>query len=113
MKLPEAERAVIEPAKIRGYLLSTSHPVGRFKAPFFASLGYTSANWRRLEEDLRDLAVSGDAELGRDSPYGQKYEIRGTLSGPAGRSAGVLTVWIILFGGDVPQFVTAFPGEMT
>ena len=113
MKLPAAERAVIEPAKIRDYLLSTSHPVGRFKAPFFASLGYTSAHWRRLDEDLRDLAVSGDAELGKGSPYGQKYEIRGTLRGPSGRAAGVLTVWIILFGGDVPQFVTAFPGEMT
>ena len=113
MKLPEAEREVIEPAKIRGYLLSPSHPVGRFKAPFFASLGNTSANWRRLEEDLRDRAASGDAELGRDSPYGQKYEIRGNLSGRAWRSAEVFTVWIILFGGDVPQFVTAFPGEMT
>jgi len=70
MKLPAAERAVIAPAKIRDYLLSTSHPVGRFKAPFFASLGYTNANWPRLEEDLRDLAVSGDAELGKRSPYG-------------------------------------------
>ena len=113
MKLPEARRAVVSPAKIRDYLLSTSHPVGRFKAPFFASLGYTNANWRRLEEDLRHLAVSGDAELGKGSRYGQKYEIRGILRGPSGRSAGVLTVWIILFGGDVPQFVTAFPGEMT
>ena len=111
MKLPEAERAVIEPAKIRDYLLSTSHPVGRFKAPFFASLGYTSANWRLLANDLRDLAVSRDAEFGRDSPYGQKYEICGTLNGPAGRSARVRTVWIILFGGDVPHFVTALPGE--
>ena len=113
MKLPAAERAVIAPAKIRDYLLSTSHPVGRFKAPFFASLGYTNANWPRLEEDLRDLAVSGDAELGKRSPYGQKYEIRAILRGPSGRSAGVLTVWIILFGGDAPQFVTAFPGETT
>lgn len=113
MKLPAGERAVIEPAKIRDYLLSSSHPVGRFKAPFFASLGYTTTNWRRLAEDLRDLPVSGDAELGRDSPYGQKYEIRGTLKGPSGKSAEVFTVWIILFGGDVPQFVTAFPGEMT
>jgi hypothetical protein len=67
MKLPAAERAVIEPAKIRDFLLSTAHPVGRFKAPFCASLGYTSANWRRLDEDLRALAVSGDAELGKDS----------------------------------------------
>ena len=113
MKLPAAERAAIAPAKIRDYLLSTSHPVGRFKAPFFASLGYTSANWRRLEKDLLDIAVSGDAELGKDNPYGQKYEIRGMLSGPSGRSGVVLTVWIVLFGGDIPQFVTAFPGEMT
>ena len=111
MKLPAAERAVIEPAKIRDYLLSTSHPVGRFKAPFFASLGYTSANWRRLDEDLRDLAISGDAELGKDSPYGQKYEIRGTLRGASGRSARVLTVWIVRFGADVPQFVTAIPED--
>ena len=113
MKLPAAERAVIARAKTRDYLLSTSHPVGRFKAPFFARLGYTSANWRRLEEDLLDLAVSGEAELGKNSPYGQKYEISGILSGPSGRSARVLTVWIVLLGGDVPQFVTAFPGEMT
>ena len=113
MKLPAAERSVIAPAKVREYLLSNSHPVGRFKAPFFASLGYTSANWQRLEKDLLALAVSGDAELGKSSPYGQKYEIRGILSGPSGRSAGMLTVWIILFGDDAPQFVTAYPGEMT
>ena len=49
--------------------------------------------------------------MGKDSPYGQKYEIRGILKGPSGRSVGVLTVWIIRFGGDVPQFVTAFPEE--
>jgi hypothetical protein len=49
MKLSAAERAVIESAKIRDYLLSTAHPVGRFKSLFFASLGYTSANWRRLD----------------------------------------------------------------
>ena len=72
MKLPAAERAVIARAKIRDYLLSRSHPVERFKAPFFTSLGYTSANWRRLEQDLLTLAVSGDAERGKDSPYGQK-----------------------------------------
>ena len=94
MKLPAAERAIIAQAKIRDYLLSTAHPVGRFKVPFFVSLGYTSTNWRRLEEDLLALAASGEAELGKNSPYGQKYEIRGTLNGPSGRPAGVLTVWI-------------------
>ncbi len=88
MKLPAAERVVVEPAKIRDYVLSTSHPVGRFKAPFFASLGYTSANWRRLDEDLRDLAISGDAVFGKASQWGQKYEIHGTLKGPSWKVCG-------------------------
>ena len=113
MKLPAAERAVIEAAKIRDYLLSTSHPVGRFKTPFFTGLGYTRANWRGLEADLRNLAATGDAQPGQPSPYGQKYEIRGILRGPSGKYSEVLTVWIILVSGDVPQFVTAFPGEIT
>jgi hypothetical protein len=111
MKLPEAQRAVIAPAKIQNYLLSTTHPIGRFKEPFFANLGYTVANWQKLEQDLLALAASGEAEPGRASPYGQKYEIHGTLNGPSGKSARVLTVWIVRFGSDVPQFVTAYPGE--
>ncbi|MGH7795639.1 MAG: DUF6883 domain-containing protein [Candidatus Binatia bacterium] len=53
----------------------------------------------------------GEAEPGRESPYGQKYEIRGTLNGPSGKSASVLSVWIVRFENDVLQFVTAFPGE--
>ena len=113
MNLPAAEHAVIEAAKIQDYLLSTSHPVGRFKTAFFAGLGYSSSNWQRLEADLRNLAASGDAEPGQSSPYGHKYEVRGTLMGPSGKTAEILTVWIVLFGEDVPQFVTAFPGEMT
>ncbi len=56
MKLPEAHRAVIAPAKLRDYLLSSSHPVGRFKVPFFASLGYTATDCQRLEQDLLTIA---------------------------------------------------------
>ena len=88
MKLPHAQRAVVAPAKIQDYLLSTSHPVGRFKEPFFANLGYTVANWQILEQDLLALVGSGEAEPGRESPYGQKYEIHGTLNGPSGNPRG-------------------------
>ena len=35
MKVPQAELAVVDPAKVRDYLLSPEHPVGRFKATFF------------------------------------------------------------------------------
>jgi hypothetical protein len=112
MKLPEAQWAVIAPTKIRDYLLSTLHPVGRFKAPFFASLGYTVANWQRLEQDMLGLAVSGATRSPEEKVrMAKSTKFRGTLNGPSGRSARVLTVWIVRFESNVPQFVTAFPGE--
>jgi hypothetical protein len=111
VKLPAAERALIEPAKVRDYLLSREHPVGRFKAVFFESLGYSPDAWQRLEADLRALAVAEEAILGERTKYGQKYEVRGTLNGPSGRPASLVTAWIVRWGEDAPRFVTAFPGE--
>ena len=61
MRIPGAERALVDPAKVREYLLSPIHPVGRFKARFFATLGYTGENWLRLLADLSRIALSGDA----------------------------------------------------
>jgi hypothetical protein len=53
VKLPNAEDAVILAEKLTDYLLSSSHPVGRFKAGFFRSLGYEADDWHQLEADLR------------------------------------------------------------
>lgn len=110
MPVPGVDRAVVEPRKVRDYLLSPAHPVGRFKAAFFVSLGYTPETWSVLSADLREHAASGEAHLAEASPFGQKYEVRGALKGPAGKEAEVVTVWIILSGEDFPRFVTAFPG---
>jgi hypothetical protein len=44
MKLPFAENALVDAEKVRDYLLSPLHPVGRFRAVFFAGLGYTQEN---------------------------------------------------------------------
>ncbi|MHC5033130.1 MAG: DUF6883 domain-containing protein [Planctomycetota bacterium] len=110
MKLPGAERAVIEPAKIRDYLLSPRHPVGRFKAAFFVGLGYSGDDWQRLEADIREIARVQDAVHVESSEYGRKYETRCRLTGPSGRQADVVAVWIILAGEDAPRLVTAIPG---
>ena len=111
MKLPASEKLLIEPAKVRDYLLSREHPVGRFKAVFFESLGYSAETWQALEAHLRALAVAGEATLGEQTKYGQKYEVRGTLTGSSGREVSVVTIWIVRWGEDAPRFVTAFPGE--
>ncbi|NOZ72777.1 MAG: adhesin [Chloroflexi bacterium] len=113
MKLPRGDRAVIDPRKFRDYLLSTSHPIGRFNARFFGKLGYTNEDWQRLESDLRNFVASEDAVLGQESSYGQKYEVRGTLTGPSGTMTEIITVWIVLADEDAPRFVTAFPGAKT
>jgi len=53
MKMPGAEKAVVDEAKVRDYLLAFKHPVGRWKAQFFASLGFRADNWRDLQQTNR------------------------------------------------------------
>jgi hypothetical protein len=110
MVLPGAEQAVVDASKVRDYLLSHEHPIGRFKAVFFESLGYTKVDWQRLQIDLLDLCRKCDAVEGQESQFGRKYEVRGTLKGPSGRQAEIVTVWVVLAGEDFPRFVTAYPG---
>ena len=90
-------------------LLSTDHPVGRFKAAFFAQLGYTGEGWQRLEADLRAQQLPLDAQEGEPTVYGRKFTISGPLTGPSGDAAGLVSVWVIRRGEDVPRFVTAYP----
>ena len=112
MRLPRADDAICDEAKIRDYLLSREHPIGRAKARFFESLGYTRREWDRLQEGLIALARAGDAVPGEPSLFGQPYLVRGILRGPTGRSAPVATVWMVRSGEDVPRFVTAYPSEL-
>ncbi len=110
MRLPGAERAAVGTAKVCDYLLSDSHPVGRFKAAFFVALGYSAADWELLAADLRGHALANDAVATELSEYGQKYEVRGRIEGPAGKGAVLVAVWIVLLSEDFPRLVTAFPG---
>jgi hypothetical protein len=107
--LPGVEQAVVEPAKIRDYLLSSSHPVGRFKSVVFFSLGYTAEDWPKLRDDLLSLARTNEACPGQQSEYGQKYEVSGSLQGPNGRARGITTVWLVPVSDKRPKFITAFP----
>jgi hypothetical protein len=106
--IPNAERAVIDPAKLRDYLLSATHPVGRLKATFFRSLGYEGRRWRRLEKDLRDQHLSQPGRELPATPYGRKFEIRANLVGPS-RGSEVVSIWIMVAGETFPRFVTAYP----
>jgi hypothetical protein len=111
MNLPAANRAFIQSEKIRDYLLSAEHSVGRFKAAFFGRMGYSKEGWLCLHADILQLARSGVALKRQLSTFGQKYEVNGILRGPSGREARVTTIWIVKSGEDFPRLVTVYPGE--
>jgi hypothetical protein len=110
VRLPNVDRAVVDEGKILDYLLSHSHPVGRFKSVFFSALGFSIDDWRSLHRAILEVARSGDATPGQPSSFGQKFEIRASLIGSSGRQATVVTVWMVSNGQDFPHFITAFPG---
>jgi hypothetical protein len=108
--LPNSSKAVIAPEKLRDYLLSPTHPIGRYKALFFRALGYDQTIWRQLESQLRSL-LARPAEPLESTEYGTKYAITAPLTGLNGRMAEIVSVWIILAGEDTPRFVTAYPKD--
>lgn len=108
MRLQNIHAAKIPAGKVRGYLLSPSHPIGRYKASFFRSLGYEQAQWKVLAADLQAF-LTNSAERMETTEFGTKYEIRGRITGPNGRSARIVSAWIILDDEDAPRFVTAYP----
>jgi hypothetical protein len=109
--LPGGDQATIDPAKLRDYLLSATHPIGRFKARFFGALGFAPERWSELEDAFRIQHLTQPAEPAGTVAGGQKYTIRAILNGPNGQSAIVVSVWFIPTSGMAPRFVTAYPGD--
>jgi len=109
MKLPNAQKAIVDERKVREYLLSPSHPVGRFKAKFFESVGFPPEAWSGFMGALKRHAAEGEAQVLEESDYGKKYVVRGHISGRGPRPAEVESVWIIRTGDDTPRLVTVYP----
>ena len=78
------------------------------KSKFLAQAGYTAAHADELLEDLRGL-LTHEAEFIQTTEYGDKYRIRGTLTGPNGRQLRVASVWMIEKATGQTKFVTLIP----
>lgn len=109
--LPNAESAQIDPRKLHDYALDFGHDTGRYKAAFFAQIGYAAERWRELEHDIRTQHLSQHADKGKATEYGQKYTITALLHGPNGECRWVTTVWIIRPGNDYADLVTIEPAQ--
>ena len=109
MKLPNAERALVERGKLVDYLLDLEHVDGGPKARFFMAFGFSRSQWPELRAAL--LRHAGECEVtgSASGQHGINYVVEGTMQMPDGREASVRTVWEIRWGGIEPRLVTAYP----
>ena len=111
MKLPNGARAVVEQAKIVGYLLNAAHPDNGGKAEFFLSHGFRQEDWEALASAFLRLVIDTEVEKSVVSRHGHKYIVAGPLETPSGKLPNVRTVWIVDTGEETPRLVTAYPRE--
>ena len=108
MKLPNAERALVDITKLRDYSLNPEHESGGHKARVFrAALGLTLDDGEWLRVEILRIASEGDIVVGDLGPFGQKYVIDAELTVNQ-RTAIVRTAWIIENGTDFPRLVSCY-----
>ncbi len=108
MRLPGADQVRIDERKVRDYLVSKTHPVGRFKARVFAAIGFDETMVDAFVVEIRRIAIRGDVFEVQDNEFGRKYTVPDELRGPTG-SVRVVTVWIQETGLEDVRLVTVRP----
>ncbi|HEX8282962.1 MAG TPA: hypothetical protein VF588_06385 [Pyrinomonadaceae bacterium] len=108
MKLPNAERAVVEIEKLRDYSLNLAHDEGKHKAQVFRSaLGFTQADAEELRQVVLRAALIEEATPTKLLPYGHLYTLDFSAEGLSG-TVTIRTGWIVETGTDFPRLVTCY-----
>ena len=111
MKLPNADKAVVEREKILDYLLNPAHRYGASKARFFAQFGFRPEAWEVLAAALRTHGQQHEVSKEKQTGFGPRYEVEGELAAPDGHRPRVRTVWQMDEGQIAPRLITAYPLE--
>lgn len=108
VKLPGAEFAIVDIAKLREYCLDQAHPRGRHKARVFAAaLNLLQPDAEFLRNELLRAAREVDAGEGLADQYGQRYFLDFELA-RNDRRATVRSLWIIRTGEAYPRLTSCF-----
>jgi hypothetical protein len=111
MKLPNADKLVVEREKIADYLLNPAHRYGAGKARFFLKFGFTIERWEVLAEALRVHGRTHEVTRTHETSFGPRYEVEGKLRAADGRLPRMRTVWQWDRGAVAPRLITAYPLE--
>jgi len=108
MKVPGAEQAFIDIAKLRDYSLSSAHEEGKHKARVFAAaLGLTEDDAEWLRQILLNVVRQSECHLGKKTPFGQRYIVDFPLT-RHDKVARVRSVWNIRPDQNIPRLVTCY-----
>jgi hypothetical protein len=108
MQLPNGDRAIVPIEKLRDYCLNPTHRVGGHKAHVFESvLGLTAAHTEGLQQQLLAVARTGEAALGMQNAYGQRYIVDFEMTTNVG-TAVVRSTWIVLVHEEVPRLTSCY-----
>ncbi len=108
MRLPNAERAVVDIAKLRDYCLNPEHTDGRHKARVFAAaLGLTAENADELRTVLLSVIKTSEATLTKEGQYGRLYVLDFMMS-RGSYQALVRSSWIVRYDEDFPRLTSCY-----
>jgi hypothetical protein len=108
MKVPNADRAIVDIRKLTDYCLSHDHPRGRHKARAFQSaLGLTTVHAGDLLDILRQKVRSVDCAVGVVDEYGTRYVVNFAYA-RGDKEVMLRSTWIIKAGEDTPRLTSCF-----
>ena len=108
MKLPNADQAFVDVAKLRDYALDPVHAEGKHKARVFAAalgLSRNDAEW--LRDQLLLAARTFDCSLGRKTEHGQRYVIDFDATA-RGKTARLRSAWNLRPTENFPRLTTCY-----
>lgn len=112
MKLPHAERAVIDIRKLRDYCLNPNHPEGKHKARvFLAKLGLGAADAERLRGLIMEAILVEEAAEQSPNPYGRRFVVDFQVrleEKVVVTFVTIRTAWMIRNDEDFPRLTTCF-----
>ncbi len=109
VKLPNAENAVVDDAKLATYLLNHDHPQGTHKARYLGRFGFTRDDLPLARSALLKHGRSHEVARVAQTGFGPRYAVEGILETPDGRNPFVRTVWPMDDGEVAPRLITAYP----
>ena len=112
MRLPNAEKAILDIGKLRDYCLNPNHPEGKHKARvFFEKLGIRQNDAEDLRKAILEGILLAEAIEQETSPYGRRFVVDLEVSRGEGivlSTALVRTAWIMRDGEELPRLTTCF-----